>query len=139
MKYFITENLNEKDLKIVHQFLTHTYWAKDRSFKKVLALHENSTLSFGVKTQNGQAVGYARVLSDLYHLGHIYDVFVLPEHRDKGLGKMIMKYILEHQKFQKVAMWILQTRDAQFLYKKFGFKTFEHKTETMFLKTGKEI
>jgi GNAT superfamily N-acetyltransferase len=49
------------------------------------------------------------------------DVFILPEHRGRGLSKRLMEAILAHPDLQGLRRWMLATADAQELYGKFGF------------------
>jgi GNAT superfamily N-acetyltransferase len=48
------------------------------------------------------------------------DVFVLPEHRDRGLGARLIHAMIEGGSGANFR-WMLHTRDAQGLYAKFGF------------------
>lgn len=45
--------------------------------------------------QAGQLVGFGRALSDGVYQAAVYDVAVLPECQGQGIGRMIMKNILE--------------------------------------------
>jgi predicted N-acetyltransferase YhbS len=49
------------------------------------------------------------------------DVFVLTEHRGRGLGEELVREAVEHPEHRDVA-WFLSTRDAHSLYAKFGFE-----------------
>jgi GNAT superfamily N-acetyltransferase len=53
------------------------------------------------------------------------DVFILPEYRGKGYGKMFMEHIFYNSELKKVRRWMLATRDAHTLYEKYGFKKLE--------------
>ena len=51
-------------------------------------------------------VGFARVLSDKVTLAYLADVFILPDHQSKGLGKRLVAAVLEHEDFSDV-QWLL--------------------------------
>jgi GNAT superfamily N-acetyltransferase len=51
----------------------------------------------------------------------VADVFVLAEHRGKGLGVWLMECISEHPRLQNLRRWMLGTRDAHTLYEKTGW------------------
>ncbi len=82
---------------------------------------ENS-LCFSVFYQ-GKQIGFTRVISDSTEFASVWDVFIDEPHRKKGLGKAMMKYMLDHPNLRGIFRWFLMTEDAHGLYQKFGFKT----------------
>lgn len=50
------------------------------------------------------------------------DVFILEPFRGKGLGKRLVKTIVDHPKLDGLRLWFLGTKDAHDLYRKYGFK-----------------
>ncbi len=71
----------------------------------------------------GKQVGFSRVITDYSEFASLWDVFIDDAHRGKGVGKALMKYILEHPRLRGVFRWFLMTEDAHGLYQKYGFKT----------------
>jgi GNAT superfamily N-acetyltransferase len=49
------------------------------------------------------------------------DVFVLEDHRGRGLSKWLMECLTEHPDVRDLRRWHLVTRDAQGLYAQYGF------------------
>ncbi|MEH2218733.1 MAG: GNAT family N-acetyltransferase [Nostoc sp.] len=43
-------------------------------------------------------------------------------YRGQGLGKWFIEYILEYPELQNVQRWMLGTKDAHGLYRRYGFK-----------------
>ena len=82
----------------------------------------NNSLCFGVFTDSGNQVAFARMVTDTATFAYLADVFVLEEHRGKGISKWIMKSIIEHPKLQGIRRMALATNDAHGLYEQFGFK-----------------
>jgi GNAT superfamily N-acetyltransferase len=78
------------------------------------------SLCFGAFDGPAQ-VGFARVISDRATYAYIGDVFVLPSHQGQGIGKRLMRAIVEHPELQGLRRWSLLTRDAHGLYRRFGF------------------
>jgi GNAT superfamily N-acetyltransferase len=70
----------------------------------------------------GKQVGFARVITDFSEFASLWDVYIDDEHRSKGVGKTLMKYVLEHPRLRGVFRWFLMTEDAHGLYQKYGFK-----------------
>ena len=52
---------------------------------------------------------------------YLEDLFVRPEHRGRGIGKRLIRALLDHPELATVTSWKLTTRDAQTLYEGFGF------------------
>lgn len=120
----IDTNPDRLDREMIFQFLKDTYWGKGRSREQVY-LTINRSLNFGMYLGAGvhqQQVGYCRVLTDGVVLSYLFDVFVLPEFRDRGWGKLLIKAVLEHPVCRESNFWLLGTKDAQGLYEQFGFK-----------------
>jgi GNAT superfamily N-acetyltransferase len=108
------------DAGVVHSFLTNCYWAKGIPLATVRRSIEHS-LCFGIY-QASQQVGFARVITDYATYAYLGDVFVLDEHRGKGLSKWLMECIVGHPELQGLRRWALVTQDAHELYEKFGFE-----------------
>jgi GNAT superfamily N-acetyltransferase len=120
--FIITTDKSKMDVAFIHRFLsTQSYWSPDIPFEKVNAAVDNS-LNFGLFHHEKQ-IGYARVVSDYCLIAYLGDVFVIPDYRGKGLSKWMMEKIIAHPDLQNLRRWILLTRDAHELYKKYGWKT----------------
>ncbi len=122
--YLISADPQFLDLDVIHGFISNSYWAQ--SIPRALverALHHS--LCFGIYHGSGQ-VGFARVISDYTTFAYLADVFILPEHRGKGLSKALVATILAHPELQGLRRWLLVTLDAHGLYGPFGFKAVAH-------------
>jgi N-acetylglutamate synthase-like GNAT family acetyltransferase len=121
--FLISTDKVKLDVPAIHQFLTNCYWAKGIPLETVEKSIENSDC-FGVYEQT-RLVGFARVISDRATIGYLGDVFILDSHRGRGLSKWLMECIMKYREFAGFRRWILLTRDAHELYKKYGFKPIE--------------
>ena len=118
--YLISTDRSRLDVELIHDFLSRTsYWASGRTLEVVQRSIENS-LAFGVYKENHQ-VGFARVVTDYATFAWVADVFVLTEHRGRGLSKWLMEVMLSHARLQGFRRWVLATKDAHELYARFGF------------------
>jgi GNAT superfamily N-acetyltransferase len=61
------------------------------------------------------------VISDRATIAFLNDVFVLAEFRGRGLGKWLVECVMSHPELRGLKAWVLVTRDAHELYRKFGF------------------
>jgi GNAT superfamily N-acetyltransferase len=67
-------------------------------------------------------VGLARVITDSATYAYLCDVYVLEDHRGKGLGKWLVECVMAHPVLQGLRRFSLATRDAHGLYRQFGFR-----------------
>jgi GNAT superfamily N-acetyltransferase len=117
--YLISTDRSLLDLRFVHGYLETSYWAAGVPAEVVRRSVENS-LCFGVYISEEQ-VGFARVVTDRATFAYLADVFVLEEHRGRGLGKWLVEVVLSHPELRGLRRWMLATRDAHELYRKYGF------------------
>ncbi len=119
--YTISCDQKRLDISEIHRFLAEeSYWARGRSLAAVQQSIEHS-LCFGLYEQTGKQVGFVRVITD--YTTHLYmaDLFVLREHRRRGLGTWLVQTILDHPQLKAVPVWLLRTLDAHKFYARFGF------------------
>jgi GNAT superfamily N-acetyltransferase len=107
------------DLDAICSFLSRSYWANERTRETTQRAIEHS-LCFGVY-DGGQQIGFARAVTDYATFAWLADVFIAEEYRGRGLGKWLVEVVLSHPELQSVPRWFLATRDAQELYRRFGF------------------
>jgi len=117
------------DLDVVHGFLARSYWAAGIS-REIVERAVRHSLCFGAY-ERGRQVGFARVVSDRATYGYVSDVFVLPSHRGRGVGKQLMAAIMSHPELQGLRRWTLFTRDAHGLYRRYGFGEARHPERLM--------
>jgi GNAT superfamily N-acetyltransferase len=132
--YTISSDKSRLDLPFIHQFLsTQAYWCVNIPMDIVRRSVENS-LCFGVYLGERQ-VGFARIISDYATIAYLGDVFVIAEHRGKGLSKRLVAEIMSHPDLQGLRRWILLTGDAHGLYSQFGWKPIAHPDRYMEITT----
>jgi len=127
--YEITTDPARVDREAVHAFLAQSYWARDIP-REVVDRSIDHSLPFSVWSPQAQ-VGFARVVSDRSTFAYVGDVFVLPEHRGRGLSVWLMQTIVAHPDLQGLRRWSLLTRDAHGLYEKVGFRPLAHPSRWM--------
>lgn len=119
--YAIDNNPQLLNIDFIHRYLSESsYWAQNVSLEIVRRSVEHS-LCFGLYWQQ-QQIGFARVVTDRTTFAYLADVFVITEHRGKGLSKWLMEVIHSHPDLQGLRRWLLVTRDAQGLYSQFGWE-----------------
>lgn len=117
----ISNDKSRLDLQLIHRFLSEeSAWAKQIPFATVQHSIEHS-LCFG-GYENDQQIAFARVVSDYATFAYLMDVFVLPEHRGRGLSRQLLMAIQAHPQLQGLRRFLLASSDARGLYQKFGFQ-----------------
>lgn len=119
-EFSISNDASRLDLEAIHDYLSHrSYWAAGRGPEVVRRSVENS-LAFGLY-HGARQVGFARVITDRATFAWLADVFVLEEFRGRGLGKWLVETVLAHPDLRALRRWVLATKDAHELYRRFGF------------------
>ena len=118
--YLYSSDKSKLDINFIHQFLTNCYWAKGRTLEQVQQTIANS-LCYGVYTQNKQ-IGFARVVTDYTICASLWDVFIDEAYRGQRIGETLMDVVLNSPLTKVIDRWLLSTRDAHALYRKFGFE-----------------
>ena len=111
-------------LTVVHGFLERSYLASGVPLEVVKRSVRNSMV-FGVY-EGSEQVGFARVITDRATFAYLADVFVLEEHRGRGLGRWLVECVLSHPDLRGLRRWMLAARDAHDLYRGFGFTELEN-------------
>lgn len=120
------------DIPLIYDFIKKSYWGESRTLAQTQSSIDNS-LCFGMYDQQKQ-IGFARVVTDYSVFAYLLDVFILPEYQHRGLGKLLISKILENESLKSITSWMLATRDAHDLYKKFGFHMLDEPKRVMYLK-----
>jgi len=119
--YTISTDPARLDFDVIHHFLRQSYWSPGIP-RNVVERAARNSLCFGVYQETAQ-VGYSRIISDYATFTYLADVFILPEHRGRGLAKWLLGTIQDHPALQAIRHWVLFTADAHSLYAQFGFAT----------------
>ncbi len=120
--YKVSSNIKDMNLPAIHSYISGSYWAKGIPIT-IMEKAINNSLCFGVFTESGQQVAFARMVTDCATFAYLADVFVLNEHKGKGISKWLMKFILNDPNLQGIRRMTLATSDAHGLYEQFGFKS----------------
>lgn len=118
--YIITTDKSLLKPQQIHVWLsTEAYWSKDIPFSLVKQAFDHS-FCIGILKGEKQ-IGYARLVTDYASFGYLADVYVIEEHRGKGLSKKMLSVIMELEWVKGLRRIMLATLDAHELYKQMGF------------------
>lgn len=120
--YSITQDKSYMNIDIIYNYLSKfSTWAIDIPKDTVKKSIENS-MCFAI-LHNDSLVAFARVITDKATFANLVDVFVLPEHRGKGLSGWLTQEIISNPDLTGLRRFTLATTTAKGLYEKFGFKS----------------
>jgi nitroimidazol reductase NimA-like FMN-containing flavoprotein (pyridoxamine 5'-phosphate oxidase superfamily)/GNAT superfamily N-acetyltransferase len=102
--------------------LANEYW-NDGVFSRedLAAAHLGSSAWVGATDEAGALVASARAISDGGKYAWVYDVVVAGPARARGLGKAVVRLLVDHPAVRRCRRVLLSTRDAQGLYAPLGF------------------
>ena len=119
-EFIISTDKSKLDIPYIRDFLSKSYWAENIPVDTVQRSIEGS-LCFGVYYQNKQ-IGFARLITDSATFAYLADVFIDEAYRGNGLSKWLMEIIMDQANSFGLRRFMLATRDAHDLYRKYGFK-----------------
>jgi len=128
-EYTISADPGRFDVTAIHAYLTRSYWSPGVPRATVERAIAHS-LSFGLFHGDAQ-VGFARVVTDRATFAYLADVYVLEDHRGRGLSKWLLEAVLADADLQGLRRFLLATRDAHGLYARYGFKALANPTRLM--------
>lgn len=122
------------DLDVVHGFLRQAYWSVGIPLDTVERAVRGSLCAAALDVDDSGKelqIGFARVISDHATFAYLADVFVLPDHRGRGVARAMLQALVAHPDLQGLRRWALFTRDMQPLYAKLGWQLYPHPERLM--------
>ncbi|REG96485.1 GNAT family N-acetyltransferase [Flavobacterium aquicola] len=117
---YVSTDKQKLNVPFIQNFLKDIYWTAGRTSDEVQRTIDAS-VCFGIYLNDVQ-IGFGRVITDYVVFAYMMDVFIAEEHRGKGYSSILISAMMEEPSLKAVKIWRLATRDAHFLYEKFGFK-----------------
>ncbi len=107
------------DAVAAHAFLSQSYWSGGIALETVRLALDNSLCV--AAWHDDMQVGFARVVTDRATFAYLADVYVLDEHRGRGLAQVMVTRLQDHPDLQGLRRWLLITKDAHSLYRGMGW------------------
>ena len=118
--YEISSDPTRLDIDAIWGFLRTAYWSPGVERDVVERSIEGSTV-FGLYAPDGSQAGFARLVTDGATFAWLGDLFVLEEHRGKGLGVRLAEAAVAEADRLGLRVTLLATKDAHTMYMRFGF------------------
>ena len=122
--YELADDPARIDVAAAHAYLARSYWSRGIPLATVERALANS-LCVAARRGNEQ-VGLARVVTDRATFAYLADVYVLEEHRGRGLARAMVAHLQAHPDLQGLRRWMLFTVDAHALYEQLGWNRLAH-------------
>lgn len=125
--YAISAEPSLIDLDTVHRFLAEeSYWRRG-VLRSSVERAISGSVCFGVyqlASAEPRMVGFVRFVTDGSTFAWMDDLFVLPQHRGRGLGHWLVDVSLNHPTVAGAHLVWLVTADAEEFYAAHEFRTF---------------
>lgn len=125
MNNLVIRQADEQDVDAIaglEEICFTTPWSRNSIHQE---LTENKLAFYTIAELNGQVVGYAGMWF-IIDEGHITNVAVLPEHRQKHIGSAMIAVMIHFAEERGIKRFTLEVRSsneaAKALYRKFDFK-----------------
>ncbi|WP_281863413.1 GNAT family N-acetyltransferase [Planomicrobium okeanokoites] len=120
-----------------------SYEAREQLWKENLKTNNN----FVAENDGGEIIGFAdggkeRTGKYAKLKGELYSIYILPHHQGKGIGRSLMKRVVEHLEesgHNSMLVWVLEENPSRGFYEKMGGKKVDRKTLTISGKVLNEI
>jgi GNAT superfamily N-acetyltransferase len=119
--YELDDDPDRIDIDAVHAYISgESYWGQGRARTTVERVVRKADRVVGLYKGDAQ-IGFCRaVTDDGARVAYLADVYVLDEHRGRGLGLELVREMVENGPLAE-RTWLLHTRDMHGLYAKVGF------------------
>jgi N-acetylglutamate synthase-like GNAT family acetyltransferase len=98
-------------------------WAGHRSLKQLKKAVANSQLLI-TGWDDTTLVACARILTDYVYRAVVFDVIVRPDYQGKGIGRDLMKRVIEDPSLREVEYFFLYTHDKEAFYHRIGWEEY---------------
>jgi GNAT superfamily N-acetyltransferase len=119
--YEISTDKARLQIDVIWGFLRNAYWSTGVERDVVERSIEGST-ALGLYARDGSQAGFARLVTDGATFAWLADLFVLEEHRGRGLGVLLAKSAAAEADRLGLRQLLLATQDAHTMYERFGFE-----------------
>jgi N-acetylglutamate synthase-like GNAT family acetyltransferase len=115
----IERGLERLDVDYIFELLRQAHWARNRP-REVFERAIKHSLCFAAYERNRQ-VAFTRVVTDHATFGYIQDFVVDPAWRGRGIGRSLLRCVMEDPIVSSLRTLLLRTETAHGLYRKAGF------------------
>lgn len=121
--YEFINTLSESHKDQLLELYNNEWWSKDRKREDIEKILQGSSFIVGIiNKSNTDLVAFARILTDYFKYAYIYDVIVKENHRNFGLGHVLLEAVIQHPKLKDLKCIELSClEEMKPFYEKYGF------------------
>ncbi len=108
-------------LKLQNLLNQNTFWAQGRNINDLKRCLANSDVIISL-WEGDEIVGFGRALSDGVYRGVLWDIVIDQDHQGKGLGRLVVKNLLNSKKIKNTKKIYLMTTNKKLFYSQIEFK-----------------
>ena len=102
-------------------FESQSFWAKGRKKKEINKMIKNSSCVITI-WQGNRLIGFGRATSDWIYRAVLWDIVIVKDQQNSGLGKLLVKTLLSSNSIKDVEKVYLMTTNSKDFYKTCKFK-----------------
>ena len=123
-QYSLINKLSDCQLQQLQSLYQHEWWSTNRTIGETQNIVTNSSMIFGMVNKQNSLVAFCRVLTDSCVFAYIYDVIVKSNHRNQGLGNMLLKAVITHPELSKLdSIELVCRKEMMEYYQQHGFSS----------------
>ena len=129
---------NWSEEEIVKLYKAGGWWKESYDSSRIGSLIKGSfAFAIVVDSNTGKAIGMGRILSDGVSDAYIQDLIILPEYRGQGIGKQLLKTLLENC-LSKDINWVglISEPNQDGFYSNVGFRKMKNHTPMKYMMEG---
>jgi len=107
-----------------------SFWAKGRTKTEIKKMIRNSSCVITLWQKN-RLIGFGRATSDCIYRAVLWDIVIVKDQQNSGLGKLLVKSLLSSKSIKDVEKIYLMTTNSQDFYKSCQFE--EIKTQSLLI------
>ncbi len=100
----------------------HAFWATDRNEKQLKAVLKGSKVIVSL-WRDKRMVGFGRATTDGIYRAVLWDVVVAGDLQGQGLGRQVVKALLQAKEIKNVEKVYLMTTNSSDFYSQMGFRS----------------
>ena len=120
-------NTKQVDWSQLLQLQRGAPWSRNRSLEQLRKAIDHSQLVITGWYEN-ILIACARVLTDYVYRAIVFDVIVHPDFQGRGIGRELMRRVVEDPSLKEVEYFFLYTQDKEEFYRRIGWEEYSGKS-----------
>ena len=119
-------------------FNQNAFWARNRNKNQIKKMLSNSSVIVTIWDKKN-LIGFGRATTDKVYRAVLWDIVISKKSQRLGLGKIILKALLNDKNIKSVERVYLMTTNSTDFYKQLGFKKYSQQSLLLLDKTTNKL